>query len=177
MNGNTVKVTVALVFSLAILSGCATTRKSILQQNLESQGVEIKAATTLPGRVIVYRENTLFGLVVEYGVLKLSGKESELELAYIDPAQEYKLSKEDIHIYFKVDIYNPTGKNLVLTQTLVMDSNVKSVEFSGGNTPNSTFYFQVPLSKNVKKVKAKIVIGIKEDLYEIETLELVCIRK
>ena len=177
MNGNAVKIAVRLIFSLAILSGCATTGKSILQQSLETREVEIQATTTLPGRVIVYQENTSSGLVVEYGVLKLSGKESEFELAYIDPAQEYKLSKEDIHVYFKVDVYNPTSQSIVLVQMVVIGGDIKSVEFNGGNAPNSTFYFQVPLPKKGKKVEVRIVIGIKDDLHEIETLKLICVRK
>lgn len=175
-----------LLLGLLFLYGCAGTgsiKGLDLQAQLEKEGVEIEQTTKLPGQVIVYRDEFVPGLTVEYGVLCLSSKEDgQFDLTYLDPAEEQFFSEKDIHVYFKFDISNQTEKNISFVQRVELESGgskeSNDVESTGGNHRNSTFYFYAPIPKRIGAVsKTTILMTIEGNMKEFETFELICSKR
>lgn len=163
------KVFVEAIFFVVILSGCANMTKG----NLSSLSKETETSQ----KGIAYREEDVSGFVVEYEVLKLSKKGSAFELLYIDPVKEQTFSELDVLAYFKLDIYNPTGKMLMLEQEVLLNEEKCSASFVGGNISHSSYFFYIPIPKKGEKIKSKMVIWLKDEQSGVETHQLVSVFK
>lgn len=166
---------VMMIICALFLSSCAVTQKPPILQNLQEQGIEIRGLAKLPDQVIVYRETDVAGFTIEYGVLRLKTKgENDLVLEYVDPAEKLVLSQKDMLVYFKADVFNPTGKLLDVTQETFIEEQFRMIKFNGGNNPHTTYYFYVRIPQEGETIKSKIILQLQDSESFIETLQLVC---
>jgi len=170
------KVSVLIMMICALLlSSCAVTKKPPILQSLQEQGIEIRGRAKLPDRVIVYRETDVAGFTIEYGVLRLKTKgKNDLVLEYVDPAEKLVLTPKDKLVYFKADVFNPSGKLLEVTQEIYIEEQLQTKKYIGGNNPHTTYYFYVRIPKEGETVKSKIMLQLQDSESFVETMQLVC---
>jgi len=163
-----------LVLTMLIFCSCAAHRPQVVK-DLESQGVEIQQYTQLPGQVIVFQEHDPSGFVVEYGVLRFrsAGKYSNT-LEYFDLEKELVFDGKDIMAYYKIDVYNPTGNMLEISYFVEREGGTETVRFSGGNVPNCSYIFYIPIPGRGDIVKSKVQVGLENAPTFVETKQLKC---
>jgi len=172
---------------VVLMSGCAGVESSLdpanpeeFQRMLEEAGVEKQKTTELPGQVIVYQENSIPDVELQYGALELrqhQENDNKFSLKYVDLNKDHFVSEETLAVYFKIDISNPQGKKLVFHPQSIVKSTRGRVDYStkpqSGNLEFFSVYFYAP--KLEKDLVSETTVSVVSDGYTAETFTLRCI--